>query len=108
MNSNTKNKNDAPTPPAPTEVLIWILLAIATLATFYFLLREPEDGIATTLDRSMSQARILALAASVLGAVPGLWRIFRRGGEPNLFAMAVLFHLILASYWTLRFTLVPA
>ena len=107
MNSSPKNKDNDTTPSAPVEVLVWIFLAVAVLATFYFLMREPEDGPAAMLDRPMAQARILALAAAVLGAASGLWRIFRHRGDPNLFAMAVLFNLILASFWTLRFILAP-
>ena len=95
-----------PGSPPPAEVLVWVFLAVAAAATIYFLLREPEDGPAV-LDRAMAQARVLALAAALFGAVPGTWHILTRRGDRNLFAMAVLFNIILASYWTLRFALVP-
>jgi hypothetical protein len=39
--------------------------------------------------------------------VPGVRRILREGGEENLFAMAVLFNVILACFWILRFVLSP-
>ena len=87
------------------ESMIWVCLTIAAIATVYFLMREPEDGPVTQLPRAMAQARALALGAALLGAIPGIWHIIRRRGDPNLFAMAVLFNIMIASYWILRLTL---
>ena len=106
MSSNVakaRSSEERPTPPI--EVVVWVFFGIALAASLYFLLREPEDVARSVLDHSMVQARMLALAASVLGAAPGLWRILTRGGEPreNLFAMAVLFNLVLACFWALRY-----
>ncbi len=106
MSSKAKGKNARDKHKAPaTEAAVWILLAVAGLATVYFLMREPEDGPVTALPRAMAQARALALVASCLGTIPGLWHILRGRRDPNLFAMAVLFHLMLACYWILRITL---
>jgi hypothetical protein len=89
------------------ETFVWACMAVAVAATLYFLLREPEDGNPAPLAQRMAQARMLALGASALGGVPGLWQVVRQGGGEKLFGMAVLFNVILACYWILRLTLAP-
>lgn len=91
---------------SPIEAVVWIALAVAALATVYFLLREPEDGIALQLDPPMMQARRVALVAALVGALPGIWHVLRTHTDQRLFAMAVLFNLMIACYWVLRLTLV--
>lgn len=108
MSSKPKGKGPrAKSQMSSLQIAVWALLAVAVLATVYFLMREPEDGPPVALSRAMAQARALAVAASCLGAVPGLWHVLRGRGDPNLFGMAVLFHVMLACYWILRLTLVP-
>ena len=107
MSSKPKAKDGAASfVSSPVDAVVWIALAVAALATVYFLLREPEDGIALQLDARMIQARRVALAAAVIGTLPGIWRVFRTADDRNLFAMAVLFNLMIACYWILRLTLV--
>ena len=105
VSSKPKVKADDAPAPGILDSAVWILLAIAALATAYFLMREPEDSFLTPLAPAMRQARAVGLGASLLGALPGICRIVTRRGDPNLFAMAVLFNILLASYWTLRITL---
>ena len=92
--------------PISIEGLVWVCLAVAGVGTAFFLLREPEDGPILQLTRAMIQARGLAVGAAVIGSLAGLWRILSRPGDPNLFAMAALFNLMIACYWILRLTLV--
>jgi len=84
------------------EILVWVCFAIAAGATLYFLMREPEDGPLMRLERALANARAVALAASLLGIGPGIWYIWRHGGAQALVAMAVLFNIILASFWLVR------
>ena len=93
--------------PISIESLVWVCLAVAGVGTAFFLLREPEDGPILQLTRAMIQARGLAVGAAIIGSLAGLWRILFRRGDPNLFAMAALFNLMIACYWILRLTLVP-
>ena len=76
---------------------------VALGATLYFLMHEPEDGVARVLTAPMQKARTIAFVAALLGAVAGVGTIIARDGRRNLFAMAVLFNVIVASFWALRF-----
>ena len=94
--------------PDPIEVLVWIFFAVALLGTLYCLMREDPEGSQATVahraqERTQAQVRMLSLVVAALGAGCGLWQVFRHGGAQNLFAMAVLFNIILACFWGLRF-----
>jgi len=94
-----------PPSPATVESAVWALFAVAVAATAYFLLREPEDSTAASLDSAMATARLLALGAGVVGGALGVWHVLRRGGGQNLFAVAVLLNVIVGCYWILRLAL---
>ncbi|HUT32029.1 MAG TPA: hypothetical protein VNE39_01000 [Planctomycetota bacterium] len=89
------------------EGLVWVCLAVAALATVYVLMKEPEDGAPQLWDQPMVRFRVAALAASAVAGLVGLGRVVWRGGGQGLFGMAVLFNVILACFWALRFLLVP-
>lgn len=89
------------------EALVWACFAIAAVATVYVLMKEPEDGPPLLWDAPMVRYRIAALAASGIAALMGVWRVVARGGGRGLFGMAVVFNVILAGFWALRFLLVP-
>lgn len=105
MSNGASQKNNGERAPAPMEALVWILFAVALMASLYVLMREPEDGVAAAAGHAIAQARMLAVAASVLGAACGVWRVVTRGGDENLFGMAVLFNIILGCFWVLRMVL---
>lgn len=88
---------------SPLEFLEWACMCVALGATLYFLMHEPEDGVAQVLTAPMQKARTLAFVAALVGAVPGVGTILFRDGRRNLFAMAVLFNVIVLSFWALRF-----
>jgi hypothetical protein len=89
--------------PSPIEFLEWACMFAALGATLYFLLHEPEDGVARALTPQMHKARTIAYVAALLGAIPGVGTIIFHDGRRNLFAMAVLFNVIIACFWGLRF-----
>jgi len=103
--AKASNKGAASAEPiaSPVEFLVWACMFVALAATLYYLLHEPEDGVATLLTDAMRKARTYAFGAAILGAVPGVGVILWRDGRRNLFAMAVLFNIIVASFWSLRF-----
>ena len=105
MSNGASQKNNGERAPAPMEALVWMLFAVALVASLYVLMREPEDGAAAVAGRAIAQARMLAVAASVVGAACGVWRVMTRGGEENLFGVAVLFNVILGCFWILRMAL---
>lgn len=89
------------------EGFVWVCLAVAVLATVYVLMQEPEDGVPKPWDAPLARYRLAAFAASVLAGFVGVGRILARGGGPGLLGMAVLFNVVLAAFWALRFLLVP-
>ena len=98
----TKGPTPAEPAASPVEFLSWACMFVALTATLYYLLHEPEDGVATMLNDTMRKARTVGFLAALLGGVPGVVAIVWRDGRRNLFAMAVLFNLIVASFWSLR------
>ena len=101
-------KSRAKAEEVPTaHVIVWACMVVAIAATVYFILREPEEGVATVLDQHMLWARTLAVAGSFAGGAVGVWRVLTRGGGPELFGMAVLFNIIVACFWVLRIALTP-
>ncbi|MFP4058786.1 MAG: hypothetical protein ACLF0G_18105 [Candidatus Brocadiia bacterium] len=103
--SQGKGQEKAEGPGATPEALVWFFLVVAVMATLYFLMHEPEDGSAADLPSRLRQARVVALAASVFGAVPGVWQVVCWGGRQNLFALGVLTNVVLACFWILRVAL---
>ena len=93
------------------EGFVWVCLAVAVLATVYVLMKEPEDGppkfAELELARHLSRFEFAALGASGLAALVGLGRVLSRGAGQGLFGMAVLFNVLLACFWALRFLLAP-
>ncbi len=93
------------------EGFVWVCLAVAVLATAYVLLKEPEDGpprpTELELVRHLSRFELAALGASALAALVGIGRVAARGAGQGLFGMAVLFNVLLACFWALRFLLAP-
>ncbi|MBM4038238.1 MAG: hypothetical protein FJ290_06950 [Planctomycetes bacterium] len=93
------------------EGFVWVCLAVAVLATAYVLMKEPEDSSPkpseVELVRYLSRFELAALGASGLAALAGLWRVLSRGAGQGLFGMAVLFNVVLACFWALRFLLAP-
>lgn len=87
---------------AVVEVIVWACLAVAAGGTVYFLMKEPEESVGTFLDQGMEYARGFATAGAVLGSVVGVLWVLLRGGGQNLFGLAVLFNLIIASHWGVR------
>ena len=87
----------------PAHIIVWVCMAVAIVGTLYFMMHEPEEGVPTTLSPPMHQARRVAFPAACLGAVVGTWYVLWGGGRENLFAMAVLFNIILTCFWLLRF-----
>jgi hypothetical protein len=87
--------------PRQVDAVVWVFFTVAVLASLFVLLRGPEEGGAA-VSHTVVQVRLLAVAASVLGAACGLWRVLLHGGEEDLLAMAVLFNLILGCFWVLR------
>jgi hypothetical protein len=87
------------------EIVVWVLFAVAAVVTAYVLVNEPEEGPPIPADPAAANARYVAFAAAAIGAFVGVQQILREGGRRNLFAMAVLFDIIMASFWVLRFTL---
>lgn len=108
----TKGKEAGAEDRAPlVEGLVWVCFAIAAVATVYVLMKEPEDAPPRQWDadllRHLTRIQVAAFAAAVLAGLVGLGRILTRGGGQGLFGMAVLFNVILASFWALRFLLAP-
>jgi len=89
------------------EGLVWVCFAIAAAATVFVLMREPEAPVPPLRDMPLARYRLVALGASALATVVGVGRVVSRGAGPGLFGLAVLFNLVLASFWALRFLLVP-
>ncbi len=87
------------------EGFVWVCLAVAVLATAYVLMQEPEDGPPQLWEAPLATYRLAALGASSLAALLGLGRVLTRGGGPGLLGMAVLFNVVLACFWALRFIL---
>jgi len=77
-------------------------MVVTLCATLYYLLHEPEDGVVRLMEPRMQNARTIAFWAAVLGAVSGVATILWRDGRRNLFAMAVLFNVIVGSFWLMR------
>jgi len=88
------------------ESVVWVCFVIALAASVYVLLHEPEDEPGAKIVQGLVQMRLVAVAASVLGAVCGVWRVLTRGADENLFSLAVLVCIILASFWLLRIAVV--
>lgn len=91
----------------PVEVMVWVLFLVAAAATVFSLLREQEDRPGIEPMRPAAHVQMLGVAAPAVGAAIGVWRILSRRGpaRENLFAMAVLFNLVLLSYWVLQLAL---
>ncbi|NQT50436.1 hypothetical protein HQ576_00205 [bacterium] len=105
MSATRPNPNGAPASVVgPVDGIVWVLFAVAMVASLYVLIRGPEE-MSTPLTHTLVQVRMLALVASVLGAACGVWRILKRQGDDGLFGMAVVFNLILGTFWVLRFAL---
>jgi len=103
--SKPKRAGEGGESPPPVEIIVWVLFVVALLATAYVLVNEPEEGPPIPSDPTAANSRYLALAAAAIGAFVGVQQILREGGGRNLFAMAVLFNIIMACFWVMRFTL---
>lgn len=103
--SKPKRAGEADEAPPFMEIVVWALCVVALLATAYILINEPEEGPPIPSDPTAANSRYLALAAAAIGACVGVRHILREGGGRNLFATAVLFNLILACFWAMRFIL---
>ncbi len=104
--SKSKRAGETDELPPAVEIVVWVLFVGALLATAYVLINEPEEGPPPKLSESpVANYAYLALAAAGIGASVGVRHILREGGARNLFAMATLFNLIMASFWALRFIL---
>jgi len=89
------------------QSIVWVCMYVAVAATLYYLMKEPEDPVPTPMDPRMGFARLAALVVSIAGALLGVPRVLGRGAGPGLFGMAVLFNIIIACFWILRFALAP-
>jgi len=86
---------------------MWGSLAFAAAVTLLVLLKEPEDGTPPLWDVPMLYWRIAALVVSAEASLVGIGRVLWRGAGPGLVGMAVLFNVIIACFWALRFLLAP-
>ena len=102
--SKSKRAGEADELPPTVEIIVWVLFVGALLATAYVLINEPEEG-PPNLAPAAANSRYLAMAAAAIGASVGVRQILREGGARNLFAMATVLNLIMASFWALRFIL---
>ncbi len=104
--SKPKRAGEAGETPPLMEMAIWALFVAALLATAYVLVNEPEEGPPKPSDSTMANYAYLAWATAGVAASLGVWQILREGGRRNLFGMAVLFSVVIACFWALRFMLV--
>ncbi len=88
-------------------VCVWVAFAVAAAATLFVLLKEPEDGAPQLWDAALVRYRLAALVASAAAGLAGVVRVLWRGAGPGLFGMAVLFNVVIACFWALRFLLAP-
>jgi hypothetical protein len=90
---------------APVDGMIWVCFAVALITSLYVLIQEPDEEPGLAVAQPLVQVRMLAVAASALGAVCGVWRVLTRHGDDDLLTMVVVFSLVLTTFWVLRIAL---